>query len=197
MSQRIVAAAKGDLVGKLSSAADKVRCPICRTAHSVNPTPPRRKIIKPPLPFPLVALMLVSLSLLAMAGSVAAEDAVVRHQTLPGSSIRDYSAPSYVTKGDTTHRTLPGSSIRDYSAPSYVTKGDTTHQTLPGSSIRDYRAPSYVTKGDTTYQTLPGSSVRNYSAPAFVTRGNVTYQTLPGSSVRDYGKPALVAPAKR
>jgi len=197
MSQRIVAAAKGYLRGKLSSAACKARCPICRTAHSVKPAPPRRKIIKPPLPFPLAVLMLVSLSSLTMAGSVAAEDSIVRHQTLPGSTIRDYSGPSYVTKGDTTHRTLPGSSIRDYSAPSYVTKGDTTHQTLPGSSIRDYRAPSYVTKGDTTYQTLPGSSVRDYSAPTFVTRGYVTYQTLPGSSVRDYGKPALVAPAKR
>lgn len=197
MSQRIVAAAKGYLRGKLSSAAGKARCPICRTAHSVKPAPPRRNIIKPPLPFPLVVLVLVSRSLLAMAGSVEAEDSVVRHQTLPGSTVRNYSSPSYVTKGDTTHRTLPGSSIRDYSAPSYVTKGDTTHQTLPGSSIRDYRAPSYVTKGDTIYQTLPGSSVRNYSAPAFVTRGNVTYQTLPGSSVRDYSKPALVAPAKR
>ena len=41
-------------------------------------------------------------------------------------------------------RTLPGSSIRDYRAPSYVTKGDTTYQTLSGSSIRDYSKPTLV-----------------------------------------------------
>jgi hypothetical protein len=197
MSQRIVAVTKGDRKGTLSSAVGETRCPIYRTSHSVKPVPPRRKIIKPPLPFPIVVLMLVSFVGPTMVGSVAAEDSIYRHQTLPGSTIRDYSAPSYVTRGDTTHRTLPGSSIRDYSAPSYVTKGDTTHQTLPGTSIRDYRAPSYITKDNTTYQTLPGSSVRDYRAPGFVTRGNVTYQTLPGSSIRDYSKPTLVAPAKR
>jgi hypothetical protein len=49
--------------------------------------------------------------------------------------------------GGTTYQTLPGSSIRDYKAPSYVTKGNTTYQTLPGSSIRDYKAPAYISSG--------------------------------------------------
>lgn len=68
----------------------------------------------------------------------------------------------------THYQTLPGSSVRDYRAPAYVTKGNVTYQTIPGSTTRDYRAPSYVTKGDTTYKTLPGSSVRDYSAPVIV-----------------------------
>lgn len=99
--------------------------------------------------------LLTMVAIAAPQAAVAAE-ATTRYQTVPGSSTRDYRAPSFVTKGDTTYRTLPGSSTRDYKAPSYVTKGDTTYQTLPGSSTRDYRAPSFVTKGDTTYQTLPG-----------------------------------------
>lgn len=46
--------------------------------------------------------MFATLGTLAITAGVKAEEAVVRHQTLPGSTIRDYSAPSYVTKGDTT-----------------------------------------------------------------------------------------------
>ena len=92
----------------------------------------------------LVRAFLVGV-LLPMAGATPAKDnGTTRHQTLPGTSIRDYSAPSYVTKGNVTYQTLPGTSIRDYGAPSYVTKGHTTYKTLPGSTIRDYRAPTYV-----------------------------------------------------
>lgn len=84
-------------------------------------------------------------SLILEAGVTVAKDKEVTHyQTLPGTSIRDYSAPSYVTKGNVTYQTLPGTSIRDYGAPSYVTKGNTTYRTLPGSSIRDYRAPVLI-----------------------------------------------------
>lgn len=48
-----------------------------------------------------------------------------------------------------TYQTLPSSTIRDYSAPAYVTETDKkgnviTYQTLPGSTVRDYRAPAYV-----------------------------------------------------
>lgn len=48
-----------------------------------------------------------------------------------------------------TYQTLPGSTIRDYRAPTVVTETDkkgnvVTYQTLPNSSFRDYRAPSYV-----------------------------------------------------
>ena len=51
----------------------------------------------------------------------------------------------------TTYQTLPNSSTRDWSAPSYVTETDkrgntSTYQTLPSSSTRDWRAPSYVTE---------------------------------------------------
>ncbi len=44
----------------------------------------------------------------------------------------------------TTYQTLPNSTIRDYRAPAYVTKGGTTYQTLPNSTVRDYTAPAYV-----------------------------------------------------
>ncbi len=92
----------------------------------------------------LVRAFLVGI-LLPMAEATAAKDnGATLHQTLPGTSTRDYSAPSYVTKGNVTYQTLPGTSIRDYGAPSYVTKGDTTYKTLPGSSIRDYRAPVLI-----------------------------------------------------
>ncbi len=77
---------------------------------------------------------------------------------------------AFADDSKTTYQTLPGSSIRDYSAPTYVTEGNTTYQPLLGSSTRDYRAPNYVTNGNTTYQTLPGTSIRNYSAPSYVSR---------------------------
>ena len=92
----------------------------------------------------LVKTVLLGLLLVAVGGVSAKDNGTTRYQTLPGSTIRDYSAPSYVTKGNVTYQTLPGSSVRDYRAPSYVTKGDTTYKTLPGSTIRDYQAPAYV-----------------------------------------------------
>ncbi|MFO1345954.1 MAG: hypothetical protein U1E85_06625 [Rhodocyclaceae bacterium] len=89
--------------------------------------------------------VLVAMGLLA-ATSVAADGkgAVTHYQTLPGSTIRDYGAPAFVTKGGVTYQTLPGSTIRDYQAPAFVTQGGVTYQTLPGSSIRDYRQPAYI-----------------------------------------------------
>jgi hypothetical protein len=63
------------------------------------------------------------LAMIAISQIVVSEEAGFRYQTIPGSSTRDYSAPSFVTKGNTTYRTIPGSSTRDYGAPSYVTKG--------------------------------------------------------------------------
>lgn len=57
----------------------------------------------------------------------------------------------HITKGLTntfTFQMLSGTSTRDYSAPNYVTKGDTTYKTLPGSTARDYRAPTYVIEND-------------------------------------------------
>ncbi len=73
-----------------------------------------------------------------------ADDSKIKYQTSPDTSTRDYSAPAYVTEGNTTYLTLPGLITRDYRAPSYVTNGNMTYQTLPGSSIRDYRLPAYV-----------------------------------------------------
>ncbi len=72
--------------------------------------------------------------------------AVTQYQTLPGSTVRDYRAPAFVTKDGVTYQTLPGSTIRDYRAPSFVTQGNVTYQTLPGSTIRDYLAPAYIRK---------------------------------------------------
>jgi len=92
----------------------------------------------------LVGAVLLGFLLLAAGGASAKDNGTTRYQTLPGSTIRDYSAPSYVTKGNVTYQTLPGSSVRDYRAPSYVTKGDTTYRTLPGSTVRDYQAPAFI-----------------------------------------------------
>lgn len=97
----------------------------------------------------LVRTLLIGLLLMAVGGASAKDNGTTRYQTLPGSTIRDYSTPSYVTKGNVTYQTLPGSSMRDYRAPSYVTKGDTTYRTLPGSTVRDYQAPAYIrSQGD-------------------------------------------------
>jgi hypothetical protein len=37
--------------------------------------------------------------------------------------------------------TLPGTSVRDYSAPCYRTEGNLTTPTLPGTGVRDYEKP--------------------------------------------------------
>jgi hypothetical protein len=71
---------------------------------------------------------------------------VVTYQTLPGSTTRDWRAPTKVTEGSFTYQTLPGSTTRDWRAPSWVTKDGLTYQTMPGSTERDWRAPSFRTE---------------------------------------------------
>lgn len=95
----------------------------------------------------LIRFALIGPLVLGAGVTLAKDNGVTRYQTLPGTTIRDYSAPTYVTKGNVTYQTLPGTSIRDYGAPSYVTKGDTTYKTLPGSTVRDYRAPMLIESG--------------------------------------------------
>lgn len=55
-----------------------------------------------------------------------AKDKVVVYQTLPNSQVRDYRAPTMVTKktkdGVVIYQTLPNSQVRDYTAPSYKVK---------------------------------------------------------------------------
>lgn len=75
--------------------------------------------------------MLVLVTVIAVTQVAISEETSTRYQTLPSSTTRDYGAPSYVTRGQTTYPTLPGSSTRDYGSPSYVTHGNTTYQTLP------------------------------------------------------------------
>lgn len=64
--------------------------------------------------------------------------------TLPNSNVCDYSQSQFVRKGDTIYQTLPNSSVRNYTVPHYVVQKDGgVYQTLPNSNVRDYRAPSY------------------------------------------------------
>lgn len=86
----------------------------------------------------------VLLGVAVLASFATAEESRITYKTMPNSTVRDYRAPAYVTKGNVTYQTLPGTTTRDYRAPTYVTKGNVTYQTLPGSSVRDYRAPVYV-----------------------------------------------------
>ena len=64
--------------------------------------------------------ILTLLTIVAFANIAFAGDSKTTYQSLPNSNIRDYRAPTFVTKGNTTYQTLPGSNIRDYSAPTYV-----------------------------------------------------------------------------
>ena len=85
---------------------------------------------------------------------------------IPSAQAADHTKNSEPT---VTYQTLPNSSTRDYSKPSFVTQNGVTYQTLPGSSTRDYSAPTWVTKNGETYQTMPGSTTRDYSKPSFKT----------------------------
>lgn len=111
--------------------------------------------------------------------------------TLPGTSVRDYSAPCYRTEGNLTTPTLPGNGVRDYSKPGYRIDNTDINPTLKGSSVRDYSRPGYRIEGNMVNPTLPGTNVRDYSKPGMVIEGDMTYPTLPGSSVRDYSKPGV------
>jgi len=54
----------------------------------------------------------------ALAATVAPTAAqTVAYPTLPGTSVRDYSKPGAVVRGDMVYPTLPGTSVRDYSKP--------------------------------------------------------------------------------
>lgn len=96
----------------------------------------------------LIRCLLIGIAASPMMSLAGDKGTITHYQTLPGSSVRDYRAPAYVTKGNVTYQTLPGSTTRDYRAPSYVTQGDTTYKTLPGSSVRDFRAPALIVKTD-------------------------------------------------
>lgn len=67
----------------------------------------------------------------------------------------------------TLYPTIPGTNVRDYSAPGYVQEGNTIYQTIPGTNVRDYSAPGYRIDGNSMYQTLPGTNIRDYSAPGY------------------------------
>ena len=67
-------------------------------------------------------IILIGLGLwLAMLMLITTADAqVVIHQTIPGTMVRDYSAPSIVIKRDGTgYQTLPGTRTRDWGAPGF------------------------------------------------------------------------------
>ena len=78
----------------------------------------------------------------------------------------------------TMHQTLPGTSIPDYSEPGLRIEsgfgGETImHQTYPGTSVPDYSKPGLRIETDSfgrtnMYQTFPGTSVRDYSKPGFI-----------------------------
>ena len=104
-------------------------------------------------------LMLSVVGIMALSGKAQAEadgkNGVETYQTYPGTSTRDFSAPTYTTtrSGNTavTTQSYPGSSTRDFTAPSRVSETNrdgtvTTYQTYPGSSTRDFTAPTYTTK---------------------------------------------------
>lgn len=98
-------------------------------------------------------IILALLSLMTVAGVACADETRV-YQTLPGTSIRDYSKPGMVIKEN-----------RDGSASGY--------QTLPGTSIRDFNEPGVKIERDRYsgdakgYQTLPGTDIRDFSKPGF------------------------------
>ena len=64
-------------------------------------------------------IILIGLGLwLLMLSIITAEAQTVIHQTIPGTNVRDYSAPSLIIQRDGTgYQTIPGTTVRDYSAP--------------------------------------------------------------------------------
>ena len=72
--------------------------------------------------FVLAGIMLVMVVTPALA-----EEAII-YETLPGTSVRDYSKPGLVIEDDgedsTVYKTLPGMDVRDYSKPGYVIENE-------------------------------------------------------------------------
>jgi hypothetical protein len=88
------------------------------------------------------------LLILLLPAVVIADDTVEIYQTLPGSTVRDYSAPPQRYQVDelggntVLHPTLPYTSARDYSRPSAVIDRGVVYPSIPGTGIRDYSKPA-------------------------------------------------------
>jgi len=101
----------------------------------------------------LITAGLFSCVILATGTALAWESGTMR-QTLPGTSVPDYSKPGMHYKtdpsgGTTFRQTYPGTSVPDISKPGMRFESDgwgrtEVYPTLPGTNVRDYSKPGYV-----------------------------------------------------
>ena len=102
-------------------------------------------------------IVLISIMFVMASSSVFAEETKI-YQTLPGTSIRDYSKPGMVIDDDgrgtkTIYKTIPGVDVRDFGESGLIIEdqGDGSSQvyrTLPGMDVRDYSKPGYVIENE-------------------------------------------------
>lgn len=82
-----------------------------------------------------------TLILLLFASSSATAQTI--YPTIPGTSVRDWTAPGWTIDNGAAHRTIPGTSVRDWTAPGLLIDNGAIHQTIPGTNVRDWTAPSW------------------------------------------------------
>lgn len=83
------------------------------------------------------------LLMLLLIGNVYAEEI---QYTLPNSNIPD-TTKKLVIEGKVVYQTLPSSSVRDYSKPSYTIENGKVYQNLPNSNIKGSTPIAVIRKG--------------------------------------------------
>ena len=65
------------------------------------------------------------------------------YQTLPGTTVRDFSRPGLAIQGNQIFPTIPGTTVRDYSQQGATIQGPNIYPTIPGTTVRDYSQPGW------------------------------------------------------
>lgn len=83
----------------------------------------RKNAVRRHGPYLVVAIVML-LTVVMLMWTWQAIGQTVIHQTIPGTTVRDYSRPSLVIERDGTgYQTIPGTVVRDYGAPGFTVQG--------------------------------------------------------------------------